>query len=85
MKKISVEKKEQVKALLKTSMTGYEVAEIAEVSTATVNKIRKELEQQGFDIWHKTDKEEICNKVSFFFSYCSKWQEEVQKCFSLKC
>lgn len=53
MKKISVEKKEQVKALLKTSMTGYEVAEIAEVSTATVNKIRKELEQQGFDIWHK--------------------------------
>lgn len=53
MKKISVEKKEEVKMVLRSGLVGYEVAEQTGVSISTVNKIRKELEQSGFDIWHR--------------------------------
>ena len=52
MKKISEKKKMLVVSLLKTGATGYEIAEQAGVSVSTVNKIRKELEMTGFDIWH---------------------------------
>lgn len=52
MKRISNETKELVKSLLKSGLVGYEVAEKAKVSTATVNKCRKELEEDGFDTWH---------------------------------
>lgn len=53
MKKISEEVRERVKMKLQTSMTGYEVAEECKVSVSFVNKIRKELEAEGFDIWHR--------------------------------
>ena len=53
MKKISDKKKMLVISLLKTGATGYEIAEQAGVSVTTVNKIRKELELTGFDIWHR--------------------------------
>lgn len=53
MKKISVEKKEEVKMILRSGLVGYEVAEKAGVSISTVNKIRKELQREGFDIWHR--------------------------------
>ena len=53
MKRISEQKKEEIRMILKTGLTGYEVAEQTEVSIATVNKIRKELEREGFDIWHR--------------------------------
>ncbi len=53
MKRISEQKKEEIRMILKTGLTGYEVAEQAEVSVATVNKVRKELEREGFDIWHR--------------------------------
>ena len=51
-KKISEKQKMLVVSLLKTGLTGYEIAEQAGVSVSTVNKIRKELEKTGFDIWH---------------------------------
>ena len=53
MKKISVEKKEEVKMILRSGLVGYEVAEKTGVSISTVNKIRKELQREGFDIWHR--------------------------------
>ena len=52
MSRITKETKELVKSLLKCGLVGYEVAEKAGVSIATVNKCRKELEESGFDIWH---------------------------------
>ena len=52
MKKISAEKMSNVKNLLMTGMTGYEVAEKSGVSTATVNRARKELMREGKNLWH---------------------------------
>lgn len=52
MKKISNEKKELVKSLLKCGLVGYEIAEKAGVSQSYVTKVRGEIEREGFDIWH---------------------------------
>lgn len=53
MKRITEEKKQEIRRVLETSATGYETAEKCGVSISTVNKVRKELEREGFDIWHK--------------------------------
>lgn len=53
MKKISAAKIEKIKGLLKCGMVGDEVAKHAGVSVATVNKVRKEVQKEGFDIWHR--------------------------------
>ena len=49
---ISEEKKARIKSMLKTGYRGYEIAEMTGVSTATVTKIRGELQKDGFQIWH---------------------------------
>ena len=56
MKKISESKKSEIMNALKCGMVGIEVADRTGVSVATVNKIRKELEVNGFDIWHRPGK-----------------------------
>lgn len=53
MKKISAEKIDKVKSMLRCGMTGGEIADRIGVSVSTVNKVRKEEERKGFDIWHK--------------------------------
>lgn len=53
MKRVSEIKKEQVKALLKCGKTGLDISDQVGISLATINKIRKELERTGFDIWHR--------------------------------
>lgn len=52
MKKITEDKKNDIRNALKSGMVGIEVADRTGVSISTVNKIRKELEVEGFDIWH---------------------------------
>lgn len=52
MKKITVEEKNWIVSLLKSGLIGDEIAEKTGRSTATISKIRKEVEQEGFDIWH---------------------------------
>lgn len=52
MRKINQETIDKVRALLKCGLTGYEVAEKAGVSVSTVTKLRKGLQEQGFQIWH---------------------------------
>ena len=52
MKRITVEEKDLIAALLKSGLIGAEVAEKTGRSIASVNKIRKEIQVAGFDIWH---------------------------------
>lgn len=56
MKKIDEYTKMQVRNALKSGMVGLDVASRTGVSTATVTKIRKEMEREGFDIWHTAGK-----------------------------
>lgn len=53
MKKISAEKIDQVRSMLRCGMRGDDIADRVGVSTSTVNKVRKEEQIKGFDIWHK--------------------------------
>ena len=53
MKRIPEEIREKVKMKIRTGLTGYEVADECGVSESFVNKMRRELEQEGFDIWHR--------------------------------
>ena len=48
--KINNEKKEQVRQMLLHGWFGHQVAETCGVSEATVNKIRKELKQDGHPV-----------------------------------
>lgn len=52
MKRISIDEKNWIKSLLKSGLIGDEIAEKTGRSTATISKIRKEIETEGFDIWH---------------------------------
>lgn len=52
MKKISEAKKEQIRMLLKSGKTGLDISDQVGVSQTTITKIRKEMEREGFDIWH---------------------------------
>lgn len=52
MKKITVEERNWIVSLLKSGLIGDEIAERTGRSTASITKIRKEVEQEGFDIWH---------------------------------
>ncbi len=52
MKRISAEKKNQARSMLMTGSRGFEVAETLEISESSVNKIRKQLQDEGHQIWH---------------------------------
>ena len=52
MSKISAITKEKIKSMLVHGARGYEIAEATGVSTTTVTKIRKELQDEGYQIWH---------------------------------
>ena len=52
-KRITMDKIDQIKGMLRRGMTGGDVADQAGVSISTVCKVRKEMEEKGFDIWHK--------------------------------
>lgn len=53
MKRMTAEEKNWIKALLKSGLIGAEVAEKTGRSIATVTKIRKEIQEEGFDTWHR--------------------------------
>ena len=50
--KITADKRNEVKNLLMNGFRGYEIAEKTGISEASVTKIRKELQDDGFQIWH---------------------------------
>lgn len=52
MKRITADEKNWIVSLLKSGLIGDEIAEKTGRSTATISKIRKEVELDGFDIWH---------------------------------
>lgn len=52
MKKIGIEVKNEIKRLLIHGDRGYEIAEKTGVSTWVVTQVRKDLQREGFDIWH---------------------------------
>lgn len=52
-KKISAENVFRIEQMLKQGLTGDQVADKAGVSISTVTKVRKTMEEKGFDIWHK--------------------------------
>lgn len=52
MKRITEAMKEEIRMLLKTGKTGLDISDQTGVSQATICKIRKEMEREGFDIWH---------------------------------
>lgn len=53
MKKIDIEVKNEIKRMLIHGDRGYEIAERTGVSTWVVTQVRKQLQREGFDIWHK--------------------------------
>lgn len=64
-KKLTDEKVFEIKQALKCGLTGYEIAEMTGVSTASVTKIRKELEKGGFDLWHRNDGGLVSSKIYY--------------------
>ena len=50
MKRIDKETKQKIRSQLMQGWYGYQIAESAGVSEATVNKIRKELKREGHHI-----------------------------------
>lgn len=52
MARISVEKKARIMSMLKSGYRGYEIAEATGVSEATITKYRKQLQNDGYQIWH---------------------------------
>lgn len=53
MKRIITEETiERIRMLLKAGKTGLDISDQTGVSISTICRIRKELEREGFDIWH---------------------------------
>ena len=52
MSRISADTKKKIVSMLVHGARGYEIAEATGVSTRTVTKIRKELQDDGYQIWH---------------------------------
>lgn len=50
--RMTPESKELIVSMLKRGITGAEIAYDVGCSTATVTKIRKELQAQGLNYWH---------------------------------
>ena len=64
-KKLTEEKIFEIKQALKCGLTGYEIAEMTGVSTASVTKVRKELEKGGFNLWHRTNGGYMSSRVYY--------------------
>lgn len=53
---ISEQTKLEIRAMLTRGIVGDEIADKTNVSIGTVNKIRKEVELEGHDLWHSPGK-----------------------------
>ena len=53
---ISEQTKLQIRAMLTRGIVGDEIADKTGVSVSTVSKIRKEVELEGHDLWHRPGK-----------------------------
>lgn len=51
--RITAETREQIESMLKSGMTGADIAYATGCSQATICKIRKQVEASGYNLWHK--------------------------------
>lgn len=52
MKRMTAEEKNEIKRMLMHGLRGWEIEEKTGRNAPTINKIRKELQDEGFQIWH---------------------------------
>ena len=53
MKRMTVDERMKIVGMLRRGMTGYEIAYETGRSEATIGKVRRELQREGFDVWHR--------------------------------